>query len=179
MKIEPQTPEQIGLIPQPTPNDWEQWLGNWIWRATQCLVESSDFNPSPKWIAKRLNVSVENAVDAIEGLERLGCIKRNGFSFQVVDNWMQLTPNKLDNVRLLAAQSRIAPQLISKLTPNDAFTSQFFLGNKELVSKYAPKFMELFRQMNDEGTKLDHKDVITAQISFVQVTSDQNAGGLQ
>ena len=179
MKIDIQNSSPIGPIAQTTPSDWEQWLGNWIWRATQCLTEAPDFNPSPKWIAKRLNISIENAVEAIEGLERLGCIVRHGISYKVVENWMQLTPNKLDRTKLLSAQSRIAPQLISKLTPQDAFTSQFFIGNKELVGKFAPKFMDLFKQMNDEGTRLGHKEVVAAQISFVQVTSEQEAGGIQ
>lgn len=161
----------------PTQADWEQWLGNWIWRATQCLVESPDFNPSPKWIGKRLNISIEKSVEAIEGLERLGCIARSGTTFKVVENWMQLTPQTLDRNSLLSAQSRIAPQLISKLTSDDAFTSQFFVGNKNLIRKYAPKFMELFKQMNDEGIQLGHNDVVAAQISFVQLTGDQEFGG--
>lgn len=158
--------------------DLEQWFGNWIWRAVQCLVESPDFNSSPKWIASRLNISVENAVEAIEGIERLGCIRREGASFKVVDNWMQLTPDKLEANRLLAGQARIVPQLMSKMTPTDAYTSQFFIGNRELIRKYAPKFMELFKQMNDEGMKAAHTDVVAAQISFVQLTSDK-AGGAQ
>lgn len=163
----------------PTQADWEQWLGSWIWRSVQCLVESADFNPSPKWIAKRLNITVEKAVEAIEGLERLGCIKRDGATFKPVNDWFQLTPLEMDRFRLLAVQSRIAPQLISKLTQEDAFTSQFFLGSKDLIKKYAPKFMELFKQMNDEGLKSQHKDVVAAQISFVQLTQDENSGSLQ
>lgn len=174
MQLQQNTPVVPNLAA--TPADWEQWLGNWIWRATQCLVESPDFNPSPKWISKRLNISIEKAVEAIEGLERLGCIIRNGASFSVVENWMQLTPENLESNRLLAAQTRVAPQLISKLTSDDAFTSQFFVGNKELVKKYAPQFMKLFKQMNDEGKQLGHTDVVAAQISFVQVTQSQDGG---
>ncbi len=169
----------VEINPKPTQADWEQWLGNWIWRAVQCLVEAPNFNPSPKWIANRLDITIEKAVEAVEGLERLGCIARDGHSYKIVEAWMQLTPASLDRNRLLNAQSRIAPQLISKLTSADAFTTQFFLGDKELVKKFAPKFMELFKQMNEEGTKLNHKDVVAAQISFVQLTDESKAGGLQ
>lgn len=171
-----ETELKIGLENSPGQADWEQWLGNWIWRAVQCLTECPSFNPSPKWIAKRLNITVENAVDAMEGLERLGCIVRDGHSFKVKSDWFQLSPKTLDNENLLAAQSRIAPQLISKLTPHDAFTSQFFVGNKDLISKYSPKFMALFRQMNDEGLRQGQNDVIAAQISFVQVTTPLEGG---
>lgn len=164
---------------EPTELDWEQWLGNWTWRAVQCLVEATDFNPSPKWISQRLNITVEKSVEAIEGLLRLGCIQRDGHSYKVNTNWMQLTPTNLNRGRLLNAQSRIAPQLISKLTSDDAFTSQFILADKELIKKYAPKFMSLFKEMNDEGLASKRNEVVAAQISFVQLTSEKEAGGLQ
>lgn len=176
MQVDQPTAQALALAPSDA--DWEQWFGNWTWRAVQCLVESPDFNPSPKWIASRLNISVENAVEAIEGIERLGCIRRDGLKFKVANGWMQLTPEKLDGKRLLAGQARIVPQLMSKMTPTDAYTSQFFIGNRELIKKFAPKFMELFKQMNDEGMSAAHTDVVAAQISFVQLTDDQ-AGGAQ
>lgn len=164
---------------EPTDMDWEQWLGNWTWRAVQCLVEANDFNPSPKWISQRLNISVEKAVEATEGLLRMGCLERDGHTYKVKTDWLQLTPNTLNRSRLLNAQSRIAPQLISKLTPSDAFTSQFFLADKDLIKKYAPKFMSLFKEMNDEGLASNSTDVVAAQISFVQLTSEKEAGGLK
>lgn len=159
-----------------TQSDWEQWLGNWIWRAVQCLVEMKDFNPSPKWIAGRLNVSIEKAVEALEGLERLGCIRKAANTYIVTSDWMQLTPEELTRERLLNAQSRIAPQLISKLTTNDAFTSQFLVGDKALIKKYSPRFMKLFKEMNDEAIASNCKEVIAAQISFVQLSGTLEEG---
>lgn len=70
------------LESDPGKADLKQYCGNWIWRALECLVDSKDFNPSPKWISQRLNISIENAVDAIEGLERMGLIVRTGNSFK-------------------------------------------------------------------------------------------------
>lgn len=172
LNVEAQTRPPISV----TQADWEQWLGNWIWRATQCLIELPDFNPSPKWTAKRLNINVEKALEAIEGLERMGCIVKANGSYKSVEDWLQLTPEELTRDRLLNAQSRIAPQLISKLTPNDAFTSQFMIGNKELIGKYGPKFMKLFKDMDEEAKTSKCTDVIAAQISFVQLTGNQEEG---
>ncbi len=154
-----------------TQDDWMHWLGNWTWRAVQCLVESSDFNPSPNWIARRLNISVENAVNAIEGLERLGCISRVGFTYKVNSDWHQLKASDIGPERLLRAQSNIAPQLMSKLQASDAFTSQFFLGSEKTVKLFAPKFMALFKEMNDIGVKENCTDVIASEMSFVQLTN--------
>lgn len=163
----------------PLPTDWEQWMGNWVWRAVQCLVELPEFNPSPKWVAQRLNISVEKSVEAIEGLERLGAIRRHGSGFKVATPWMQVGTESLQRPQLLSAHGRIAPQLMSKLSAQDSFSSQFFLGSRALVKKYGPLFMELFKKMNDEGQNLQDKEVMAAQISFVQVTADAKAGGAQ
>lgn len=162
---------------KPLHQDWEQWSGNWIWRATQCLVESPDFNPSPKWIAGRLGVSIEKALEALEGLERLGCIKRVGATFKVVQGWFQNTPELTSKEKLLLAHSKVAPQLMSKLTSEDAFTTQFFLGNQELIKKYAPRFIQLFKEMNEEAIKMGHKDVIASEMSFTQLTMASESMG--
>lgn len=156
--------------------DLQNWAGNWIWRAVQCLVESPDFNASPKWIAGRLNVSIEKAVDAVEGLERLGFILRNGASYKHVNDWVQLLPGEISSSELLSRHSKIAPQIIAKLNSSDKFTSQFFLGNQELVSRYAGRFIRLYQEMNEEGLRLGLKEVIASEISFVQLTDSANTG---
>lgn len=159
-----------------TEADWVQWSANWIWRAVQCLVELPEFNPSPKWIASRLNITIEKSVEAIEGLERLGCIRKINGTFIPVHDWLQLTPKELSSEHLLNAQARIAPQILSKLQANDAYTSQFFVGDKQLIKKYSPKFMNLFKEMMAEAETNKCSEVIAAQISFVQLTGTQEEG---
>ena len=168
----PLDPKKVGA----TQSDWEQWSGNWIWRAVQCLVESSEFQSSPKWIANRLNISIENAVEAIEGLERLGCIERRNLTFVVSSNWLQLNPESQSRKRLLSAHSRLAPQLMSKISENDSFTTQFLVSNDEIVKEFAPKFMKLFKEMDQEGKKRGCSDVVASEISFVQLTAKTSRG---
>lgn len=137
-----------------------------------CLVETKDFNPSPKWIASRLSITVEKALDAIEGLTRMGCVIKIGDSYRVNQEWFQLTPKELDRAALLRSQSRIVPQLMSKLTENDAFTSQFILADEEIIKRFAPRFMELFKQMDDEGKKTGKTQITAVQMSFAKVTPE-------
>lgn len=179
MEVSANRAEEKVERPTPQASDLQSWAGNWIWRAVQCLVQSPDFNASPKWIANRLNISIDKAVDAIEGLERLGFIKREGATYVHVKEWVQILPTgTVTRDDLLTTHSKIAPQIISKLTANDKFTTQFFLANQELISKYAPKFVQLYREMNDEGLKLGLTEVIASEISFAQLTTDANAGGV-
>lgn len=156
--------------------DLAHWAGNWIWRAVQCLIESPDFNPSAKWTATRLNITIEKAVEAFDGLERLGIIHREDNTFKVNSNWFQLTPNNANKEVLLGAHTKLAPQILSKLTPNDKYTVQFFRGNRELLNKYAPKFIQIYKDMNDEAEALGMKEVIASEISFAILTQEQNGG---
>ncbi len=148
-----------------------QWLGNWIWRSVQCLVECPDFNASPKWSSQKLNVSVDKIVEAFEGLESLGLIKKENNTYKPVFNWMQVTPIQTTKAELLDSHTKLAPQILSNLTTNDKFTVQFFRGNDALLSKYTPKFIELYKQMNEEAEKLGLTEIIASEISFAKLTN--------
>jgi DNA-binding MarR family transcriptional regulator len=156
--------------------DLDHWAGNWIWRAVQCLVESPEFNPSPKWSASRLNISVEKAVEALDGLERLGVIRREDNTYKVNSNWFQLTPSAATRESLLLAHTKLAPQILSKLTAEDKFTVQFFRGNKELLNKFAPRFIALYKEMNDEAEVQGLTEVIASEVSFAILTHQENGG---
>ena len=65
---------------------------SWVWRAIEALVLAKDFDPSPRAIANRLNVSVETIVDALDGLERLGSIQRSGGTYTRNQELNAITP---------------------------------------------------------------------------------------
>lgn len=159
--------------------DLHQYCTNWIWRATECLIEAPDFEASPKWAAKRLNVSVEKIVDAFEGLERLGYIVRNGVTYIKPANYVAVDTSHLTREDLLGYHSKLAPQITSKLTTNDKFTTWFFVADKNLVAEYAPKFMKLYKELNDEGNRRKCKEIYASEISFAQLTDGQKNGGIQ
>jgi hypothetical protein len=54
------------------------FYGNWIWRAVHALLDHPKAESSPTWISNTLNISVEETVDALEGLEELGLIEKQG-----------------------------------------------------------------------------------------------------
>lgn len=159
------------------PQDLSSFTGNWIWKAVMCLVESPDFQPSPKWTASRLNISIENAVDALDGLERLNLIRRDGSSYIVTEQSLQISDKDISPARLAADTSLLMQQAVSKITSEDKFTIQFFLGNKALVSEYAPKFMALYSDMEKAAHDRNLTDVVLSQISFSVITD--NKGGVQ
>lgn len=149
-----------------------EFTDNWIWRTVLCLVEHPNFDPSPKWIAARIGTSVEKVVDAIEGLQRLNLIVKSDNTYKVTTEWLQILPKDLPRADLLRTHIRIAPQILSRLDENDGFTVQFFTGNKELLKKYAPKFIALYKEMEDEAKQKNITEVMASELSFVQVTNN-------
>ena len=179
--LENQNPSHQEVFENKSSNDLIQYCGNWIWRAVECLVESPEFEYSPKWSAKRLNVTVDKIVDAFEGLERLGYIKRDQLSFKKVIPEYHINQKTFSRDELLATHSRLAPQIISQLQASSKFTTYFMLGNDELVSKYTPEIMKIYRQMHKEGLEKGLTQVIASEISFAKLSDNnvESSGGLQ
>lgn len=162
---------------QTRPSDLALYSQNWIWRAIECLVEAPDFQPSPRWSAERLNVSVEKIVDAFDGLERLGYIKRDGATFKKIKKEYHFGPNEISRENLLEIHSRLTHQVTMKMDSRSLFSNWFFLADEEIVSKYTPLFIDLYRKMMSEGLHKGSKDVYASLISFAHLTSQD--GGQQ
>lgn len=159
--------------------DLSSFTGNWTWKAILCLVDSPDFKPSPKWCATRLNISVENAVEALDGLERLNYIKREGSSYVVTNNVLQISPNQVTKRQLLADTAELMQQAVTKVSEDDKYTVQFLLGSKELIAEFAPKYMALYSEMRKKGIEQKLTDVVISQISFSVLTGKNGNGEIQ
>lgn len=53
-------------------------ISEWYYFAILSLAETENFRSEPKWIAKRLNINVQDALVALKRLERLQMLKRDG-----------------------------------------------------------------------------------------------------
>lgn len=170
------TPEILDS--QQRQEDMDNWTGNWIWRAVHTLVESPECSASPKWIASKLEISVEKAVDALEGLVRLSIIEMRDGRYHSKSSWLQTTTQNASREELLIQFSRIAPQIISRLnTVTSKFTYQFFLADAELIARYTPKIMEIYNEMNEEGLRRGLTDVYASEIAFAKMSSTSTQAG--
>lgn len=152
-----------------------EFTNNWIWRTVYVMIDNPNFDPSPRWIASKLDITVEKAVDALEGLQRLNLIEKFENSYKAKVSWHQVLPKDISREELLKTHINVAPQILSRLNENDGFTVQFFTGNKELLKAFGPKFMALYKEMETEAKKQNITDVMASELSFVQLTN--NVGG--
>ncbi|WP_413585025.1 TIGR02147 family protein [Bdellovibrio sp. HCB274] len=63
-------------------NDAFAVLADWYHFAILSLADTKDFQPNPKWIAKRLNISNLEATEALARLKKVGAIEHNGRVFK-------------------------------------------------------------------------------------------------
>lgn len=161
-------------------NDLDQWNCNWIWRATQCLIEAPDFNPSPKWIASRLNITIEKAVEAIEGLERLGIVRKDAGTYILTESLNgNIRPDDVGISNIYKSFCSLHSQLIPKLVPTDKYTCQYFLSSDEILKEYAPKFMQLYKELNEKGALLPNPSVYVSTVMFTNLTKSTSASEVQ
>ncbi|MGE3759149.1 MAG: hypothetical protein AB7H97_15405 [Pseudobdellovibrionaceae bacterium] len=120
-----------------------------------------------------MEISVEKAVDAIEGLQKLGLIEKTSNGFKAKNSWLQIMPQDLSPADILDTHIKLAPQILSRLSADDAFTVQFFKGNKEILKKYTGRFISLYKEMDQEAQSLGISDVMASEISFVKLTKEE------
>lgn len=59
-------------------NDQFYVMADWYHMAILSLLKTDDFKSDPRWIARRLNIAVRDAGVALQRLERLGLIRKEG-----------------------------------------------------------------------------------------------------
>lgn len=149
---------------------------SWVWRAIEALVLAKDFDPSPRAIATRLNVSVEAAVDALDGLVRLGCIERTGGTFTRNPQLNAVTPQTTSKEHTLNAHTNLANQMIAKLNSDSFYKNQICLGSVKLIKENLPKIAEFFKTMDQEGRNEVSPGIVSIEFS-VSCVENQSQNG--
>ncbi len=163
---------------------WDHFFGDWIWRAVECLVDVKGFNPSPRWISTRLGVSVEQAVDALDGLLELGLLKRDqdgGF----VRNPEAVKPNIMWPIeqfnKAIESHYIMSNQIRSRMNVskfNDLYMKDMIIaGSREDVDNCVRKINDAIMELHGSNSSdARDADVYGCSISFVSLTEDnQNA----
>lgn len=157
--------------------DLQSYGSNWVWRAIEALVTAKNFDPSATAIASRLNVSLEAAVNALEGLERLGVIVRTGKTYSKPNTLTVLDTTTHSKKDLLASHGHLAPQIIGMLNEESIFATRITLGSLKLVRKHADKLKAFLNSIDDDASQEENPDILAIEISIAQI--GKNQGGLQ
>lgn len=128
------SPEQIGYAEAK-----DAFQRNTKWWAVFAAFDLSDFNPSPLWISKKTGVSVEEVVEALEGLSVLGYLKKDNGSFNTVKgkeflNFDWSGKSKMD---IIDEHAVVSQQILNEMSTDKtiAFDHRFLAGNPEIITE--------------------------------------------
>lgn len=145
----------------------DRYFGDWIWRAVECLVGLKEFNPSPRWIAERLGVTIEQAVDALDGLLELGQIIRDqdgGFVRNTVaaDLARDLRgPSDSSKRQKMQDHLLLSTQINSKLcsAKNNFYSDGFVAANLDFMNRHVSNIRSALMNMYKEARELPQEHV--------------------
>lgn len=75
-------------------------ISDWYYFGILSLAETEDFQDSPEWIARRLNIKIQEAKKALQTLERLQLLKRNDQGTLVLTGIALKTSSDVSHVAL-------------------------------------------------------------------------------
>ena len=125
----------------------ELFYGNWIWRAVLTLIDHPKFNSSPKWISETLNISIEEAVDAFEGLEELHLVSRSEDGRLIAKSPTFIVPEDKTSKNFIVKKHKlVSQQILARSTPvqmEGTLTYFMNVSKEELYSALEKVFSEL------------------------------------
>lgn len=156
----------------------KHFAGNWIWRAADALVLHPEFQGSPSWLQARLGISLEEAVDALEGLEKLGIIRREGGKVNK-GRPQFIVPDDL-NSRSVKVQNYVndAIQNVSRLGEHELGVgySLYSLLTKEQVFEVYSRIQKMLEDLDQSPKTSKSNKLFNLTFAGVEVEVTQDGG---
>ncbi|MCB0367148.1 MAG: DUF4423 domain-containing protein [Bdellovibrionaceae bacterium] len=162
----------------------KKYTGNWLWRTLAGLVSTADFDPSLSKLAARLRVSVNEVVEAFEGLEQLGIIRRTAEGYERVLKYVYFSDRDLDPGQVLADHVLISTQVLGRLDPlnpelNSFYRTGFIASNEKAVRKFCRQMEEIMKAFLMESAAESADGVYGFTFSSVEVSGRGEKGEVQ
>ncbi|QDK44515.1 hypothetical protein DOM22_04755 [Bdellovibrio sp. ZAP7] len=155
-------------------NDAFTVLADWYHFAILSLADTADFKADPKWIAKRLGISILEATEALARLRKVGAIKLSG-SKMTKTNKSVRAGNGLDSQALRISHRQSIEQAVISLneTPVDlrdisSITMAIDLKKLPIAKKIIQEFRHKMADVMESGNQTE---VYNLNIQLVPVST--------
>jgi hypothetical protein len=151
-------------------DDLHNFKYSFIWRALQVLIELKEFRNDEEWIIKRLRFPYHGRIkEGLEGLIRLGYVKKTGTKYEPACGYIKLTDKDV------MVQKMHTNWIVAELTEKDKYVAAYIRADRALVAEFAPKFQAVIDELVKAGEDRDCTEVIGMTLAFAQFTKE--AGG--
>lgn len=155
-----------------------QTLSDWLPFAILELIKTGNFQPKASWIARRLSVSEERVAKAVQNLETLELLQRDG------SRWVALVGNTsvMKGVPSRAVKSfhrqllqKGADALYRQDLDRREFSSLVLAFDRRRLPELKSKLREFVREIDAEfGSATNHTDVACVASQLFLLTEDED-----
>lgn len=126
-------------------------IAHWYHLAILDLSTTRNFKPDPKWIASRLGITPIEVRDALDRLERIGLLKKQGNTFVKADRYINFIPEKSElAVRTHHREMMERASLVMNDESKEAYAKRSVTSNTIAISSSkigeAKKMIHEFRE---------------------------------
>lgn len=155
----------------------KEYTGNWVVRAVSALLDTENFNAAPKWVAQKLDISLDEAVSALDTLEKLGIIRRTEAGYEKVLKYVYFSDRDLDPMAVLADHALISTQIMGRLDPSNPTVGSFYrtgfvASDRKRMKEFFLKLEQLMKEFLVESNGATNEDVYAFTLSGVCLTQE-------
>lgn len=161
----------------------EAFQRNSNWWTVFAAFDLPDFNPSTLWLAKKTNLSVEEVVDALEGLTVLGYLQKENGAFEPVKGkeFLKFDWSNKSKAEIIDEHAIVSQQILNHMHPDTtvAFDHRFIAGNKEIILDLYKDIQAAFDRAfaKSQENKTANDAIFKITFTGVDVLKGQNANG--
>lgn len=139
--------------------DREFFTQSCIWRTIELVFDIDGFDPSPTNIAKKLNCSLEEVIEALDGLERMGLLIRDANKgYQRTHQCVNLSSDNMLKqavIQHVLLTQQLHGSLQRDYVNNTLWIRDYFIStNRQLLQEYLGKvnaaFVELIKKSDEQ-----------------------------
>lgn len=179
-----ETESSITELPNMTPSvsydeAIKNFLGNYVWRAVHAFMDHQDFDASPIWISSRLNITVESAAQALDGLVLLGLAERTAKGFQPKQIQFLIPETEMEIDTRMAQHALTSQQIMNRLDPKKwtLFRQGFVASNKPRFNDFREKLDKLVNEFFLESNKEPKDGLYCFTATGVDIMEKQQGNG--
>lgn len=125
------------------------YTSSWVWRALPAIVE---LLPQAEAIelADRLGVAIPEVVEGLEGLCKLGIIRRGEQGYQRILKYVYFTDRQFEAKKLVSDHVLISTQLLSRIKPaqaNSFYRSSFLATSEARLTAFLKDMEGLMKEL--------------------------------
>lgn len=157
----------------------KKYTSSWLWRSLSALIDVEPRGLSFKDYSRMLGVSPLEVMEAIDGLEKLGIIRREGEGYVKVMKYVYFSDRALNPQKVMMDHVLVSSQLLHRLSAQDPeqksfYRTGFVATNEKLLNDFSSKMEALMKEFLEQSSREPSTHVVAFTHSSLTLTKKIN-----